>query len=82
MPVPSVWVFELGLVVSARYPMRHNLPTYAIGLFLDHLLAEGSPKALIVSSDPSNSSARGSALILSTARLKCLVLLSEEKTSV
>lgn len=56
--------------------------THEIGRTRAHLLDVGSPKALILVPDPRSSLARGSALILSTALLKWLILLSEENTSV
>ena len=50
--------------MSALRSRQHKSPTYAIGLFLDHLFPVGSPNALMVWPEPSRSSARGSALIL------------------
>lgn len=61
---------------------NRTVSAHAIGPALAHLLEVGSPKARILLSVPSNSLTRESALILSTARLNCRVLLSEEKTSV
>jgi hypothetical protein len=53
-----------------------------MGRDLLHLLKVSSPCAEICFASPRISRHRSSALILSTVRLKCTVLLSGEKTSV
>lgn len=63
-------------------PKRKGRKTYAIGLFLVHLLPVGSPYALISLLFPSNDVHRGSSLMRLTAFSNCQVLLLGEKTSV
>lgn len=63
-------------------PQRSFSVVDAITLFLAHRLHEGSPNAWIFLLSPNNSMHFGSLFIRSAARLKWLVLLSYENTSV
>lgn len=79
---PVLSLRRVDLLASQRSCESYTVSAHAIGRALAHLLDVGSPKARILLSLPSTSLTRESALILSTARLNCRVLLSGEKISV